>query len=137
MSAAGAVISADGCSTSVIRFFSFLSRSGAFLLLAGSKPPQPVTKYCITTVIILVVNQYSARPLGKVSDKKVNISGNITCIVRPCACCLGSVGVEVIIFCCAHIDRPTRIARKKSGTARFIHRNWLFKGSAEYTTGQS
>lgn len=67
----------------------------------------------------------------------MNISGIMITIVLPRACCVGSVDTGVIIFCVTHIVAPTRMARKKSGTARFIHKNWLFNGSAEYTTGQS
>jgi hypothetical protein len=122
-----------------MRFFNFLSRPlSALLNLAGishvsvASPPQlRVTKYCMAMVIRFDTTQYSARPLGKDRDKKVNISGSIICIVRPCACCLGSVVTGVVIFCDAHIEAPTSIASMKSELARFIHRKCCSSGNAE------
>ena len=56
-------------------------------------------------------------------EKKVNISGIIISIIRPCACCLESVDTGVTIFCCSHIVPPTSSARKMSGRDKSIHRN--------------
>jgi len=113
-----------------MRFFNFLSLPlSGFLNLAGiipasvASPPQlRVTKYCMAMVIRLDTTQYSASPLGKDRERKVNISGSIICIVRPCACCLGSVVTGVVIFCDAHIEAPTSIASRKSLFARSSHR---------------
>ncbi len=59
------------------------------------------------------------------------MNGIITSMVRPCALCVGSVVAGVTIFCCAHMEAPTRSARIKFGDDRFIPRKWLFNGSAE------
>ncbi len=56
-------------------------------------------------------------------ERKVNISGIMINIVRPCAFCLGSAETGVIIFWVTHIEPPTRSARKISGSAMFIQRN--------------
>lgn len=69
--------------------------------------------------------------------KNMKSSGITTSIVRPWAACLGSVAAGETIFCCTHMVAPTRIARKKSGTDRSIHRKLFSNGSAEYSTGQS
>jgi len=122
-----------------MRFFNFLSLPfSVFLNLAGishasvASPPQlRVTKYCMAMVIRLDTTQYSASPLGKDMERKVNMSGSIICIVRPCACCLGSVVTGVVIFCDTHIEIPTIIASMKSELARFIHRKCCSSGNAE------
>jgi len=103
-----------------------------------AKPPHPVTKYCITILIVLEVTQKRARPLGNDKEMKANISGIIHSIILLCACCLGSALEGVVIFCCSHIVPPTRMGskRKLSGIARFSHRNLFPKGSVEYTNGQ-
>ncbi len=64
-------------------------------------------------------------------EKKKNMNGIITSIIRPCVCCLGSAETGVTIFCCTHIEPPTRSASIKLGLDRSIHRNWLLKGSTE------
>ena len=56
-------------------------------------------------------------------ERKVNITGIMINIVRPCAFCLGSVETGVIIFCVTHIEPPTKSARKISGVAIFSQRN--------------
>jgi len=82
-------------------------------------------------VIRLDTTQYRAKPLGKDRERKVNMSGIIISIVRPCAFCLGSVVTGVVIFCDAHIEAPTSSASMKSELARFIHRKCCCKGNAE------
>lgn len=64
-------------------------------------------------------------------ERKVNISGIIISMVRPCTCCLGSSETGVTIFCCTHMVAPTRSAINRSGDARFIHRKLLLRGSDE------
>ena len=82
-------------------------------------------------VIRLDATQYIANPLGKDIERKKNINGIIIVSICPCDFCWGLVEGCVVILCATHIVAPTNIARKKSGTARFIHRKWLFRGNAE------
>jgi len=97
-----------------------------------ARPPQPpVMKYCIPMVITLEITQYKARPLGKDSEKKLNITGIIHSIIWLCDCCLGSVTLGWTIFCCAHMLTPTSNASGVSGAARFIHRKPLARGKRE------
>jgi len=119
-------MSAVFVSASATLFFIFLSLSfsACFLaVLAGSRLPQPPReKYCIVICIILDATQQSASPLAKVIDRKKNIKGIITVSICPCDFCWGSLAGCVVIFCDTHMLTPTSIAKKKSGTARFIHR---------------
>jgi len=50
--------------------------------------------------------------------------GIIHSIIRLCCCCLGSAVWGVTIFCCTHIDPPTRIANISvpSGTDKSSHK---------------
>lgn len=120
-----------------MRFF-FLSFSGCRAAQGKVTPPQPVTKYWMTMLIMFETTQYNARPLGNWRVIKANSSGMVHSIIRLCACCAGSADGGVTIFCCNHIEPPTSMGRMRywSGTARFSQRKVLLRGSVEYTTGQ-
>ena len=85
---------------------------------------------------MLEVTQKRASPLGNDKVRKANIMGISHSIMLLCVFCLGSAAGAITIFCCTHIEPPTRIARNMSPTARFNQRKLFCKGSVEYTTGQ-
>lgn len=82
--------------------------------------------------------QKRASPLGNCRAKKANIIGIIHSIIWPCCFCLASAVAGVTIFCCTHIELPTRSGRTRveSGWARFSHRKSLPSGMAVWSSGQ-
>lgn len=67
-----------------------------------------------------------------------NITGIIHCIIRFICICLGSVETVAIIFCCTHMDPPTRmgsITFVGSGSERSNQRKPLLRGMAVWAPG--
>ena len=131
--AASSVSFTGARSTSAIRFLYAWSRLNILTILSkvGASEPKPVTKYCMKMVMTVEATQKRASPAGKVIEKNINISGIITTIILPCVCWAGSAVTGVTIFCCTHIEAPTRIASGILGTDRSIQRKSLLKGSTE------
>jgi len=66
------------------------------------------------------------------------MTGIIHSIILFIDACFGSVDPLVIIFCCTHIEPPTRMGRSTlegSGSERSSHRKPLFSGIASWTPG--
>lgn len=66
------------------------------------------------------------------------MTGIIQSIILFIDACLGSVDPLVIIFCCTHIEPPTRMGRSTlegSGSERSSHRKPSFNGIASWTPG--
>ena len=78
-----------------------------------------------------------ARPLGNWKVKKVNIAGIIHSIMLLVDCCWGSAVGMVLIFCCTHMEAPTRTGNigVGSGFSSCSHKKSLFIGMAEYIPG--
>jgi hypothetical protein len=51
------------------------------------KFPHPEKNPCSMTVIIFDINQYRAKPDGKVKAKNPNIIGNMNNMIFCCCCC--------------------------------------------------
>ena len=99
---------------------------------------QPVMKYCVPIPTRLDTTQYSASPLGNVIVRSPSMMGIIHSIICEVDCCLGSTEGVVVIFCWTHVEPPTSSGITRlvgSGSARFIHRNPLFSGTASCTNG--
>ena len=89
--------------------------------------------------------QYSARPLGSVTEKNAIISGINQSIIAWLPACLGSVDGCMVIFCWTHVEAKTRAGMSAlrglplmdGFSARSIHRKPEFSGAAENmgTTG--
>lgn len=82
-----------------------------------------------------------ANPLGKEKVKKPNIKGIIHNIILLVEDWRGSAVGIVVIFCCTHIDAPTRTGRMgevkglESGRPRLSQRKRLFSGTSSCTQG--
>ena len=78
----------------------------------GLSSPGPVATNCITTLSMLEVSQYSAKPAGNVMEMKTNIAGIMKSINWLWAATFGSVAGGVVIFCWMNIAAPTSKARR-------------------------
>ena len=70
--------------------------------------------------------------------KKPSINGIIHNIMRLVDACRSSMAGIVVIFCWAQVVAATKMGMMKgegSGSARFIHRNPLFRGTVSWTGG--
>ena len=67
---------------------------------------------------------YTARPAGNWKVKKPNMIGIIQSIIWFVCADLASMDGIALIFCCAHIDAPTRIGKAKlNGAGAFWTRS--------------
>lgn len=78
----------------------------------GSRPPQPVTKYCVAMPTPVDTTQNRARPLAKYTVNRPNIMGIIHNIIRFIDCWRGSPPCSMVIFCCTHMLPPTRMGNR-------------------------
>ena len=81
------------------------------------------------------------RPIGKERVKKPSIKGIIQSIIVYVCCCCGSADGLDIIFCCTHVETPTRIGSQiwnifsPAGFAKSIHKACVLTGTASLTIG--
>ena len=98
----------------------------------GKRGPHPTIKYCTAIPIKLETVQYSGRPLGQLKEKTPRKMGIIHSIIVWLDCCRGSIDGVMVIFCWTQVELATSMGNKNlvgSGSARFIHKNWLFSGA--------
>lgn len=80
------------------------------VVVEGSKPPQPVTKYWVAMPTALETTQKIASPLANPSVNTPNMMGIIHNIILFIDCCRGSPPPGImVIFCCTHMLPPTRM----------------------------
>ena len=97
----------------------------------------------ITVPITFDINQYNAKPLGKLSVKypsNIGINHNIILLVDFC---LSAIAGVAVVFCIKNVDAPTNngknifvyISADPTMISKFSHKNWPSIGIAWFING--